>query len=211
METTRHAKTADRSRSGIGYFEAGSTRLAAVDECAILSPRLADTFARLRTLVATTKSLPAIDEIEAFADSADEKILLNLSAERLTGSAEAIASSLRQAIPNVESILVQDRRADKFELFGPGYIDYSVAGTAYRVGHLSFFQVNRFLIDALIEAVLGDSKGRLALDLFAGVGLFHRASYQAIRSRHRCRIESCGCERSRSKSSVQRRKVHRPP
>jgi 23S rRNA (uracil1939-C5)-methyltransferase len=40
------------------------------------------------------------------------------------------------------------------------------------VGHLSFFQVNRFLIDALVEAVIGDSKGRLALDLFAGVGLF---------------------------------------
>jgi 23S rRNA (uracil1939-C5)-methyltransferase len=157
--------------AGIGYFEAGSTRLCAVDECAILSPRLGETLAKLRTLVAG-KTLPAIDEIEAFTDAADERVLLNLSAERLTESPEALASALRVALPWVESILVQDRRADKFELFGPGYLSYSAGGTNFRVGHLSFFQVNRFLIDALVEAVIGDSKGRLALDLFAGVGLF---------------------------------------
>jgi 23S rRNA (uracil1939-C5)-methyltransferase len=158
--------------SGIGYFEAGSTRLCAVDECAILSPRLAETFAKLRTLVAANKSFSSIDEIEAFADAADEKILLNLSGERLTDPAETIAAALRQAIPYAESILIQDRKADKFELFGPGYMTYSVGGTEYRVGHLSFFQVNRFMIDALIEGVIGDSRGRMALDLFAGVGLF---------------------------------------
>ena len=158
--------------AGIGYFEAGSTRLCAVDECAILSPRLAETFAKLRSLVASNKSFSAIDEIEAFCDAADEKLLLNLSAERLNESPEAIASALREAMPGAESILVQDRRADKFELFGPGYMSYSAGGFEYRVGHLSFFQVNRFLIDGLIEAVISDSQGRLALDLFAGVGLF---------------------------------------
>ncbi|MBZ5699860.1 MAG: 23S rRNA (uracil(1939)-C(5))-methyltransferase RlmD [Acidobacteriia bacterium] len=157
---------------GIGYFEAGSTRLCAVDECAILSPRLAETFAKLRSLVASNKSFSAIDEIEAFCDGADEKLLLNLSAERLTESSEAIATALREAMPGAESILVQDRHADKFELFGPGYLSYAAGGFEYRVGHLSFFQVNRFLIDGLIEAVISDSRGRLALDLFAGVGLF---------------------------------------
>jgi 23S rRNA (uracil1939-C5)-methyltransferase len=158
--------------AGIGYFEAGSTRLCAVDECAILSPRLAETFAKLRALVASSKTFYAIDEIEAFSDAADEKILLNLSAERLASSPEAIASALRGAIPSIASILVQDRRADKFELIGPGYLSYLAGGAEFRVGHLSFFQVNRFLIDTLVETVVGDSRGRLALDLFAGVGLF---------------------------------------
>ena len=55
------------------------------------------------------KILSAIDEIEAFADSSDEKILLNLSADRLTDSAESIAAALRESMPNVESILIQDR------------------------------------------------------------------------------------------------------
>jgi 23S rRNA (uracil1939-C5)-methyltransferase len=157
---------------GIGYFEAGTTRLIAVDECSILSPRLAEAFEQLRALIAKSTILSAIDEIEAFGDSADEKILLNLSADKLTDSAASIAAALRQAIPSAESILVQDRRADKFELFGPGYLTYSAGGAQFRVGHLSFFQVNRFMVDKLVDTVLGDSKGRLALDLFAGVGLF---------------------------------------
>jgi 23S rRNA (uracil1939-C5)-methyltransferase len=168
----RTAQEDSAAPAGIGYFEASSTRLCAVDECSILSPRLGETLAKLRSLVAAGKTLSGIDELEAFVDAADEKVLLNLSSERLSGSPEAIASALRAALPWVESILVQDRRADKFELFGPGYLSYSAGGTAFRVGHLSFFQVNRFLIDALVEAVIGDSKGRMALDLFAGVGLF---------------------------------------
>jgi 23S rRNA (uracil1939-C5)-methyltransferase len=158
--------------AGIGYFEMGSTRLCAVTECSILSPRLADTFSRLRQLITQGNVLSAVDEIEAFADSNDEKILLNLSAERLNDSPESIAAALRESLPNVESILIQDRRADKFHLAGPGYLTYAAGGTPYRVGHLSFFQVNRFLIEALVEAVIGTDRGRLALDLYAGVGLF---------------------------------------
>jgi 23S rRNA (uracil1939-C5)-methyltransferase len=157
---------------GIGYFEMGTTKLCPVTECTILSPRLAETFSRLRQIVAQGKVLSDIDEIEAFADSSDEKILLNLSAEKLSGSPESIAAGLRESIPNLESILIQDRRLDKFHLAGPGYLTYTVAGVSYRVGHLSFFQVNRFLIEPLVEAVVGTARGKLALDLFAGVGLF---------------------------------------
>jgi 23S rRNA (uracil1939-C5)-methyltransferase len=158
--------------AGIGYFEMGSTKLCAVAECTILSPRLADTFSHLRDLVVQGKVLPAIDEIEAFADSSDEKILLNLTSERLTVSPESIAAALRESVPNVESILIQDRRGDKLHLDGPGYLTYTVDGAPYRVGHLSFFQVNRFLIDPLVKAVAGEKRGQLALDLYAGVGLF---------------------------------------
>jgi 23S rRNA (uracil1939-C5)-methyltransferase len=158
--------------AGIGYFEMGSTKLCAVTECTILSPRLDDTFSRLRELISKGKALSAIDEIEAFADSSDERILLNVSAEKLGESPESIAALLRDAVPNVESILIQDRRADNFHLAGPGYLTYTAGGTSYRVGHLSFFQVNRFLIEPLVDAVIGKIRGRLALDLFAGVGLF---------------------------------------
>src|SRR5260370_40305987 len=40
------------------------------------------------------------------------------------------------------------------------------------MGHVSFFQVNRFLLDELVRTIIGDERGKLALDLFAGVGLF---------------------------------------
>jgi 23S rRNA (uracil1939-C5)-methyltransferase len=42
------------------------------------------------------------------------------------------------------------------------------------VGHLSFFQINRFALDAVISLVCGERRGKLALDLYAGVGLFSR-------------------------------------
>src|SRR5271169_337293 len=83
--------------AGIGYFEMGSTTLCAVTECTILSPRLADTFSRLRQMVSQSKTLSSIDEIEAFADSSDDKILLNLSADKLVDTPETIASALREA------------------------------------------------------------------------------------------------------------------
>jgi 23S rRNA (uracil1939-C5)-methyltransferase len=51
-------------------------------------------------------------------------------------------------------------------------IDYTSGGDLFRVGSRSFFQVNRFLTDALSELAIGDAAGGMALDLYAGVGLF---------------------------------------
>jgi 23S rRNA (uracil1939-C5)-methyltransferase len=42
------------------------------------------------------------------------------------------------------------------------------------VDHGAFFQVNRWLVDALVERVAAGQSGSLAWDLFAGVGLFAR-------------------------------------
>lgn len=42
----------------------------------------------------------------------------------------------------------------------------------FRVSRNSFFQVNRFLINALVECAIGKAEGDSALDLYAGVGLF---------------------------------------
>lgn len=40
------------------------------------------------------------------------------------------------------------------------------------MGHRSFFQVNRFLLEALAECALEGAEGAEGLDLYAGVGLF---------------------------------------
>jgi 23S rRNA (uracil1939-C5)-methyltransferase len=53
-----------------------------------------------------------------------------------------------------------------------GAIEYRVGAETYRVGRRSFFQVNRFLIERLVERVTGAAAGARALDLYAGVGLF---------------------------------------
>ncbi|HEV2134514.1 MAG TPA: class I SAM-dependent RNA methyltransferase [Terracidiphilus sp.] len=58
--------------------------------------------------------------------------------------------------------------------WGTPSITYPAAGFDYRVGHGAFFQVNRWLVDPLVECVTASYKGALAWDLFAGVGLFAR-------------------------------------
>jgi 23S rRNA (uracil1939-C5)-methyltransferase len=47
-------------------------------------------------------------------------------------------------------------------------IDYA----GFQVSRNSFFQVNRFLIDRLVDCAITDAKGEWAVDLYAGVGLF---------------------------------------
>ena len=156
----------------VGYFEAGSHKLCPARVCPILSPRLYEALGVLSRLAAA-RTLPAgLREVEAFADDADEKLLLNLSFETLEGSLKAVTDLLRAELPGAESFLAHIARGDRFELDGPGHLTYSVAENRYRVGHLSFFQVNRFLLPELIEIVLADARGQLALDLFAGVGFF---------------------------------------
>ena len=58
------------------------------------------------------------------------------------------------------------------EGLAPGPIEYTAAGHTFRIGGGSFFQVNRYLIDALVDTALGDARGEYAVDLYAGVGLF---------------------------------------
>lgn len=160
------------ARPAIGYFEAGSSALCPVEECAVLSPRLAETLAAFRGLLGRGL-LGALVEVEAFTDAQDRQMLLTASLSSLEGAAPAsVARILREALPGIESILLHDGSRDRFELIGPGFLYYRAGEASYRVGHLSFFQVNRFLLATLVDTVTKDARGKLALDLFAGVGLF---------------------------------------
>src|SRR6267142_1142269 len=119
------------------------------------------------------RPLPAgIQEIEAFTDSADEKIALNVAFEKFTKPAAELAATFQAALPELASLLLLDQKKDRFELTGPGYLVHEAGGYKYRVSHLSFFQVNRFLIEDLLKTVTGNARGTLALDLYSDVGFF---------------------------------------
>jgi len=156
----------------LGYFLPESSIIVPIDECPVLSPRLARTFAQLQDM-ARSSTLPAgIQEIEAFADSADEQIALNVAFEKFSKPAAELAATFREALPEIESLLLLDQKKNRFELTGPGYLTHEAGGFKYRVSHLSFFQVNRFLIEDLLKTVTADAHGELALDLYSGVGFF---------------------------------------
>jgi 23S rRNA (uracil1939-C5)-methyltransferase len=172
--TDAKAGAADgKDKLGIGYFRANSTALCAVKDCSIISPLLLKTLLALREALAGGALPRGLREIEAFGDAADAKLLLTATFAGFPSRAAEHAETFRRLAPEIASLLFHDPSHDRMELFGPGFLDYEVGGTAYRVGHLSFFQVNRFLIEELTrEIVEREQGGRLALDLFAGVGLF---------------------------------------
>jgi len=156
----------------IGYFLPESSKIIPVDECPVLSPLLAKTFHQLQDL-ARSNSLPGeVQEIEAFADSNDEKIALNIAFHEFTQAPVALHKFFRDALPQLESLLLLDQKKNRFELSGPGFLTHTAGGFDFRASHLSFFQVNRFLIEDLLQSVVAGKSGSLALDLYAGVGFF---------------------------------------
>jgi 23S rRNA (uracil1939-C5)-methyltransferase len=155
-----------------GYFQAESAHILPIDQCPVLSPRLAETFAQLQELARGNSLPPGVLEIEAFADSADEKIALNIAFERFPGPSKALSANFRAALPALESLLMLDQSKNRFELDGPGYLTQRAGGFTFRVNHLSFFQVNRFLVEDLLQTIVSNVKGAYALDLYAGVGFF---------------------------------------
>jgi 23S rRNA (uracil1939-C5)-methyltransferase len=156
----------------IGYFLPESSVIVPIDECPVLSPLLAKTFGQLQEWARSNRLPEKAMEIEAFADSADTKIALNVAFERFPKPAAELAGIFREALPQLESLLLADDSKDRFELTGPGFLFHEAGGFRYRVSHLSFFQVNRFLVGDLLRTVVAGAKGESALDLYAGVGFF---------------------------------------
>jgi 23S rRNA (uracil1939-C5)-methyltransferase len=156
----------------IGYFLPESSKIVPIDECPVLSPLLAKTFQQLQEIT-RSNSLPGqVQEIEAFADSSDEKLALNIAFHEFTQSPATLHKFFKDALQQLESLLLLDQKKNRFELSGPGYLTHKAGGFDFRVSHLSFFQVNRFLIEDLLRSVVTGKKGSLALDLYAGVGFF---------------------------------------
>ncbi len=156
----------------LGYYLPESKAIVPVDRCDVLSPTLGNTFARLQE-AARNGTLPNDTvEIEAFVDSADAKVALNVACKDFSRPVGELTQFFHVSVPALHSLLLLNQKNDRFDLSGPGYLIQEAGGYQFRVGHLSFFQVNRFLIEELLKSVLAGAHGGLALDLYAGVGFF---------------------------------------
>ena len=113
--------------------------------------------------------------LAAFADDRDETLLLTLAAPRLDFDSAALIELLRTELDGLLSIELHETATERRRHDGLGWIYYQVGPHRLRVSHGSFFQVNRHLLPKLVERVTGGLEGKVALDLYAGVGLFARA------------------------------------
>ena len=163
----------------LAYYRHASNDLIPVRECPISSPLINQTIAKL--LETGGRDCPdSVREIEMFADSADEHLLAwcFCPQESDVDSLERWADQLRQALPEIDGItFFASRREDAAEpariaQSGAQHIDYQVLGANYKISAGAFFQVNRHLIVDLVSLVTAGPAGEVALDLYAGVGLF---------------------------------------
>jgi 23S rRNA (uracil1939-C5)-methyltransferase len=180
----------------LGYFRFGSHEFLPVRECPISSPLINRVMARLLELRGL--NCPAVvEEIELFADAADERLLAwaFCASEADTRGRDLLrwAEALERELPEIsgmtffssrrrssETRLEDDAPMDTKALAQSGAtaIRYRTKTHEYQVSAGAFFQVNRYLIDELVSVVTGDARGDLALDLYAGVGLFSAALAQ---------------------------------
>ena len=70
------------------------------------------------------------------------------------------------------SATAKGKSAERLLSVGSNHLTYKTKKAAYRVSAGSFFQVNRHMSDELVQVVTGGQSGEVALDLYAGVGLF---------------------------------------
>jgi 23S rRNA (uracil1939-C5)-methyltransferase len=137
----------------IGYFEAGTHKLLPVDQCPISSPKINEVLKALNAMTRDPRWPKFLGAIEVFTNEA--QVLVSVT-ETERPVARRFFEWCAEQIPGTAG----------------GSLEYTVGGDLFRVSHNSFFQVNRFLAQSLVETALAGAEGESALDLYAGVGLF---------------------------------------
>ena len=132
----------------IGYLAPRSHTLVPVTgECPISSPRLNQALAEMRERLSDPRFPRFVHSLEIFTNETEVQVNA-LEADR------PVARSFYDWCGSTVAI------------------DYATSFGTFRVSPRSFFQVNRFLIETLVDAALQGAEGKTALDLYSGVGLF---------------------------------------
>ena len=137
----------------VGYREARSHKLCAIDRCPISSPKINEAIGALAGMLRDSRWPRFIRSLEIFTD--ERQVQLNVL-ETGRPVARRFFDWCAETIPGLVA----------------GAVDYQ---DRFRVSRNAFFQVNRFLADKLVETALEGAGGETALDLYAGVGLFSLA------------------------------------
>jgi 23S rRNA (uracil1939-C5)-methyltransferase len=162
--------------SVLGYRQRGSHKLLPVTHCPIAAGLLEQAIAAV-TRIAGLGDL--CEEVEFFTNGEQDQILVSLwpgprqrPRER---DLEAFAEQLHREIPALIGVGLFSPQSSTMMHWGERSLTYTVCGISYQVSLGSFFQVNRFLLDPLLQLAIGAQSGRVAWDLYSGAGLFARA------------------------------------
>jgi 23S rRNA (uracil1939-C5)-methyltransferase len=168
---------------GLGYRSRRSHDLIPIRTCPIAAQLLLETAERAARFLSVHPGGQTVSELELFTNHNESQLLLTL----FTASAgmqdefatKSWLAALHAALPS-QTTGIRLQLADSifegqaFAATGQPSLTYTAANFPYRVDHGAFFQVNRWLVDEFVAAVVGNARGGVAWDLYAGVGLFAR-------------------------------------
>jgi 23S rRNA (uracil1939-C5)-methyltransferase len=176
----------------MGYRGRRSHAVIPLEQCPIAAPALVDA-ARAAEAILRSTSAQGLrpTEIALFTDAEQSAMLVSVFVRTAAKAQfETLMRALSERVPAVKGaeLLVEFAPQGRKPVpmprtvaqWGERSLMYSAAGFDYRVDHGAFFQVNRWLVDALVERVTSGAQGKLAWDLFAGVGLFARRLVESV-------------------------------
>jgi 23S rRNA (uracil1939-C5)-methyltransferase len=162
----------------VGYRGRRSHAVIAIDECPIAAPILVEAALSAAELFRRFAVPSRPTELSLFCDAAEDSMLASVFTD---GAAQVplmdYFDALLSQVPSlrgVELVEVHQGQPRTVARAGAETIAYHAAGFDYRVDQGAFFQVNRWMVDELVECVTNGLRGGQAWDLFAGVGLFAR-------------------------------------
>jgi 23S rRNA (uracil1939-C5)-methyltransferase len=136
-----------------GFHKAESHAIQGITHCEIAAPLLKEAIGKIHPAVKKQEWPDFLRSLELFTNG--KEIQVNVL-ETNRPVAARFFTWLKELMPAVAA----------------GAIEYETAAGQFRISGGSFFQTNRFLIDELVNEVLGEESGEEAADLYAGVGLF---------------------------------------
>jgi len=178
-----------------GYFKLASHELQPVENCPVSSPLINRGIAALWEMgraetaagEAAGKIWEGIREIEFFANADDTQLLVELSCAPAAHRSDlrVFVEEFRAALPAIAGVVAfrgtqpsahpEAAAPEPLLIDGERFLTYHTGHANHRVSAGAFFQTNRHLIDELVKIVTLGRSGELALDLYAGVGLFSTA------------------------------------
>lgn len=155
-------------RVDLGFFEAESHRLAPIEECMILSPRLNAVLHQLRRPERLNR-LRQCREIELLADDQDKQVRVTFLGNFTPQESKELAADILEGNEEISGAVFTGQQGHS--VYGEAVLAYQVGEFRYQISPGSFFQASRPLLAEFVEAITATESGELALDLYAGVGL----------------------------------------
>jgi 23S rRNA (uracil1939-C5)-methyltransferase len=155
------------------------------------------------------------EEVELFTNHDQNKMQLTLFLRKEPkGSFRDFCETLHAILPELTGagvVLIEGNRGRKIQRFHQGArwgadgLAYTVGNESYWISRGGFFQVNRTLLNQFVDLITGGRRGKLAWDLYAGVGLFSQVLARSFTEV--IAVEAAGSDLTRSFRGTGRRAI----